>query len=156
MRRKAPALRNIGIDRHERALERFSCDYLVEPIHGCPHRFLADFAYQGRELIYCDPPYLHATRSGERHYRYDCEESDHIALLQLLKTLSCPVILSGYPSALYHESLPDWQSQELQVMNPAGIPQRYFCGLDPRPCLTVAMASITSAINAFSTDTSRY
>ncbi|MHB1636330.1 hypothetical protein [Acidiferrobacter thiooxydans] len=51
MRRKAPALRNIGIDRHERALEGFSCDYPVELVHGCAHRFLAEFEYQGRELI---------------------------------------------------------------------------------------------------------
>ena len=121
MQRKAPALRNIGIDRNERALERFSCGYPVELVHGCAHRFLADFDYQGRELIYCDPPYLHATRSGERRYRYDYEEADHIALLALLKTLSCPVILSGYPSALYDEALSGWQSLELQVMNQSGV-----------------------------------
>ncbi len=121
MKRKAPARRNIGIDRNERALERFSCAYPVELVHGCAHRFLTEFEYQGRELIYCDPPYLHATRSGERRYRYDYEEADHIALLQLLKALPCPVILSGYPSALYDESLPDWQSLELQVMNQAGV-----------------------------------
>ena len=121
MRRKAPALRNIGIDRNDRALEGFSCDYPVELVHGCAHRFLAEFEYQGRELIYCDPPYLHATRSGERRYRYDYEEADHRELLALLKTLPCPVILSGYPSALYDDSLPDWQSLELQVMNQAGV-----------------------------------
>ena len=121
MRRKAPALRNIGIDRNDRALEGFSCDYPVELVHGCAHRFLTEFAYQGRELIYCDPPYLHATRSGERRYRYDYEEADHRELLALLKTLPCPVILSGYPSALYDDSLPDWQSLELQVMNQAGV-----------------------------------
>ena len=121
MRRKAPALRNIGIDRNERALERFSCGYPVELVHGCAHRFLAEFDYRGRELVYCDPPYLHATRSGERRYRYDYEEADHRELLALLKTLPCPVILSGYPSALYDEALSGWQSLELQVMNQSGV-----------------------------------
>ncbi len=121
MQRKPPALRNIGIDRNERALARFQCEYPVELVHGCAHRFLADFAYQGRELIYCDPPYLPATRTSGRRYRYDYEESDHRALLALLKTLPCPVILSGYPSALYDESLPDWRSLELQVMNQGGV-----------------------------------
>ncbi|WP_297392190.1 DNA adenine methylase [Acidiferrobacter sp.] len=121
MQRKAPALRNIGIDRNERALERFSCGYPVELVHGCAHRFLAEFDYRGRELVYCDPPYLHATRSGERRYRYDYEEADHRELLALLKTLPCPVILSGYPSALYDEALSGWQSLELQVMNQSGV-----------------------------------
>ena len=33
------------------------------------------------------------------------EEQDHIELLELLKTLPCNIILSGYPSALYDEHL---------------------------------------------------
>jgi DNA adenine methylase len=41
--------------------------------------------------------------------------------LALLKGLSCAVILSGYPSALYDEQLADWQQLELQVMNQAGV-----------------------------------
>jgi hypothetical protein len=121
MKRKPPALRNIGIDRNERALEKFQCDYPVELVHGCAHRFLAEFAYQGRELVYCDPPYLHSTRSSDRRYRFDYEESDHLELLGLLKTLPCPVILSGYPSGLYDEQLSGWGSVELQVMNQAGV-----------------------------------
>ena len=56
MQRKPPALRNIGIDRNERALARFHCDYPVEKIHGCAHRFLAQFPFTGRELVYSDPP----------------------------------------------------------------------------------------------------
>ena len=121
MKRKAPAAHNIGIDRNDRALKQFACPYPVELVHGCAHQFLANFAYQGRELVYCDPPYLHATRSSKRRYRYDYEEADHVALLALLKTLPCPVILSGYPSALYDEALAGWQSLELQVMNQAGV-----------------------------------
>jgi DNA adenine methylase len=121
MKRKPPALRNIGIDLNERALERFQCEYPVERVHGCAHRFLAEFAYQGRELVYCDPPYLHATRSSGRRYRFDYEDPDHLALLGLLKKLPCQVILSGYPSALYDEQLSGWGSVELQVMNQAGV-----------------------------------
>ena len=55
MQRKAPARRNIGIDRDEGALAQFQCDYPVELVHGCAHPFLADFPYQGRELVTCDP-----------------------------------------------------------------------------------------------------
>jgi hypothetical protein len=105
MKRKPAALRNIGIDLNARALARFQCDYPVELVHGCAHRFLSDFAYQGRELVYCDPPYLHATRSSDRRYRFEYEEHDHLELLRLLKDLPCQVILSGYPSPLYDEEL---------------------------------------------------
>lgn len=121
MKRKPPALRNIGIDLNERALEKFQCDYPVERVLGCAHRFLADFDYRGRELIYCDPPYLHSTRSSDRRYRFDYEAQDHVELLGLLRRLPCQVILSGYPSALYDQWLCGWQSLELQVMNHAGV-----------------------------------
>ena len=121
MKRKPPALRNIGIDLDARALARFACDYPVEKIHGCAHRFLAEYPFAGRELLYCDPPYLKHTRSSGRRYRFDYEERDHIELLALLKRLPCQVILSGYPSALYDEWLGDWQTLELQVMNQAGV-----------------------------------
>ena len=42
MRRKPAALHNIGIDRDARALDGFECDYRVELIHGCAHRFLSE------------------------------------------------------------------------------------------------------------------
>lgn len=121
MQRKVPALRNIGIDRNHRTLQKFQCDYPVETIHGCAHDFLASFSYSGRELVYCDPPYLQSTRTHDRRYRYDYSDADHRALLSLLKGLPCAVILSGYPSALYDQILKGWQSLELQVMNQAGV-----------------------------------
>ena len=62
MRRKPAALRNIGIDRDARALDGFECDYPVELTHGCAHRFLSEYAFEGSELIYSDPPYLRRTR----------------------------------------------------------------------------------------------
>ena len=89
MQRKAPALRNIGIDRNERALARFHCDYPVEKVHGCAHRFLAQFPFTGRELVYSDPPYLHETRSSGRRYRFEYTAQDHRELLALLKGLPC-------------------------------------------------------------------
>ncbi len=121
MKRKPPALRNVAIDLNARALARFQCDYPVEKIHGCAHRFLREYEYRGRELVYCDPPYLHHTRSSGRRYRFDYQEQDHLELLALLKGLPCKVILSGYPSALYDEQLGDWGQLEIQVMNQAGV-----------------------------------
>ena len=121
MQRKPPALHNIGIDRDARALAVFTCDYPVELVHGCAHAYLAAYPFRGRELVYCDPPYLQSTRSSGRRYRFDYTEQDHIALLELLQGLPCQVMLSGYPSALYDELLDGWRSVELQVMNQAGV-----------------------------------
>ena len=120
MKRKPPALRNIGIDLDAAALAGFACDYPVELVHGCCHRFLSAFPFDGSELVYSDPPYLRHTRKSARRYRHDYEDADHVALLELLKTLPCPVMVSGYPSALYDDRLGGWRSLSLQVMNQAG------------------------------------
>ena len=121
MRRKPAALRNIAIDLDINVLRAFKCEYPVDKIHGCAHEFLSTYIFGGRELVYCDPPYLHYTRTSSRRYRFDYEEQDHIELLELLKRLPCSVMLSGYPSCLYDELLPDWGSLQLQVMNHAGV-----------------------------------
>jgi len=70
MQRKAPARHNIGIDRDARALAGLRCDYPVERVHGGAHRFLAEYRFTGRGLVYCDPPYLLHTRPSPRRYRY--------------------------------------------------------------------------------------
>jgi site-specific DNA-adenine methylase len=93
----------------------------VELINGCAYGFLADYDYQGSELIYSDPPYLMRSRSSGRRYRFDYDEQDHVELLELLKRLPCRIILSGYPSALYDELLVGWRTVELQVMNQGGV-----------------------------------
>ena len=121
MQRKPPALRNIAIDLDAAPLAQFACHYPVEKVHGCAHRFLREFDFRGRELLYCDPPYLHPTRRSARRYRFEYEEQDHVELLELLKSLPCSVILSGYPSALYDDLLGEWRTLELQVMNQAGV-----------------------------------
>ena len=71
MKRKPTGVRSIGIDRDAQALEAFACDYPVELVHGCAHAFLASFPFLGPELVYSDPPYLHATRRSARRYRFD-------------------------------------------------------------------------------------
>ena len=121
IKRKPPALRNIAIDRDARALDAFECAYPVELVHGCAHRFLAEFAFEGTELVYSDPPYLKRTRTSKQRYRFDYEEADHIELLELLESVPCQVMVSGYRSALYEERLGGWRSVEWQVMNRGGV-----------------------------------
>jgi DNA adenine methylase len=121
MKRKPPALHNIGIDINAKVIARFECSYPVQLINECAHKFLADYNYQGRELIYSDPPYLLSTRTSGRRYRFDYDEENHVELLELLKRLPCHVMLSGYPSALYDDLLKGWRSLQLQVMNQGGV-----------------------------------
>ena len=121
MKRKPPALRNVGIDRDDRALEQFECGYPVELVHGCAHRFIAEYEFLGSELIYADPPYLTSTRTSNRRYRFDYKKADHVELLELLKGVPCQVMVSGYPSALYDQQLDEWERVELQVMNRGGV-----------------------------------
>lgn len=121
MQRKPPALNNIGIDLDPEALSAFKCGYPIEKVNCSAHEFLSKYTFHGRELVYCDPPYLHCKRTSNRRYRFDYEEKDHIELLELLKKLDCSVMLSGYPSLLYDELLADWGSLELQVMNHDGV-----------------------------------
>ncbi len=121
MRRKPGALRNIGIDLDAGALRDFECPYPVDLVHGCCHRFLAEHAFDGSELVYSDPPYLVGTRKSPRRYRHDYADGDHDGLLSLLRGLPCAVMVSGYPSPFYDERLAGWRSVSLQVMNRAGV-----------------------------------
>ncbi len=121
MKRKPPAMRNIGIDINPKPLASFENDYPLKLVHGCAHQFLTKYDFQGTELVYCDPPYLKQTRTSKRRYRFDYEKADHVELLNLLKTLPCNVILSGYASSLYDELLKNWRTLEVQVMNQGGV-----------------------------------
>ncbi len=121
MKRKLPAQRTIGIDLDRRAIDGFACAYPVELHQGCALRFLEAFSFQGRELVYCDPPYLPATRRSERRYRHDFDDASHEALLDLLVSLDCQVMISGYPSRLYESRLAGWRSMVLQVNNHAAV-----------------------------------
>ena len=60
-----------------------------------PMPFWPRSTFLGPELVYSDPPYLHATRRSARRYCFDYEEVDHVALLDLLKDLPCQVMVSG-------------------------------------------------------------
>jgi len=54
-----------------------------------------------RTLFYCDPPYLHSTRTSADQYQHEMTEQQHLALLKTLAQVQGRLLLSGYPSALY-------------------------------------------------------
>jgi len=119
MRRRPPAMRSIGIDPNRRSVDGFACGYPVEPRHGCALGFLGTFPFRGRGLVHRDPPHVLPTRRGPRRHRFDFTDGDHVELPGLLGSLPCPVMVSGYPSALYDGHLPDWRPLGVQVNSQA-------------------------------------
>ena len=51
--------------------------------------------------FYCDPPYLHNTRSSTGEYAFELTDQQHQELLDVLAGIRGMFVLSGYPSELY-------------------------------------------------------
>jgi len=60
-------------------------------------------------LFYCDPPYVHESRSDTRAYAYEMTDCEHRKLAEVLHNVEGKVALSGYHSALMQELYRDWQ-----------------------------------------------
>lgn len=73
--------------------------------------WLKSYPWQGTELVYADPPYLMHTRRGGRDlYEHEYTDADHEALLAVLRSLPCMVMVSGYWSELYADLLAGWRT----------------------------------------------
>lgn len=70
-------------------------------------------------LIYADPPYPLATRTGAL-YQHEMTDADHAALLDTLDAHPGPVVLSGYHCALYDDRLRHWHTREKRVQAEKG------------------------------------
>jgi DNA adenine methylase len=70
-------------------------------------------------LFYCDPPYLHETRSATGVYQHEMSDQDHRDLLELLRQCNAYVMLSGYRSKMYDDLLSDWNRHEFKIVNNA-------------------------------------
>lgn len=65
-------------------------------------------------LFYCDPPYVHSTRSARwrfEGYSHEMAEADHAALLGALREIRGMAIVSGYETPLYEDLLGDWRKE---------------------------------------------
>ena len=110
LRNKRPARRNIGVDIDPQVVsvwkQRYS--HCCELFEADAISFLKNFKFVGNEVVYADPPYLSNTRSRSKIYRFEYCEEDHHQLLQVLQSLPCNVLISGYPSDLYHQTIGHW------------------------------------------------
>lgn len=124
LRYKRPATRNIGIEIDPKVIEMWNdtSEIGFELIHGDAITFLKNNQFTGKELVYCDPPYLRKTR--RKHYplyKYEYTYEQHIELLEVIKTLPCMVMISGYKSELYAISLKEWHSHSFTTATQNGI-----------------------------------
>ena len=72
-------------------------------------------------LFYCDPPYVHETRSTTADYHHEMTEDQHRRLLDVLAGIEGRFMLSGYPSELYSqwEQKHGWKRHEYLIDNKA-------------------------------------
>ena len=70
-------------------------------------------------LFYCDPPYLHETRTATEVYAHEMSEADHREMLKVLLGLKGKVMLSGYPNDLYDSILAGWARHDYPIVNHA-------------------------------------
>jgi DNA adenine methylase len=70
-------------------------------------------------LFYLDPPYLHETRESTDVYDHEMTESDHKAMVEVIKQCKGKVMLSGYPSQLYESMLKGWNRDMFSIANHA-------------------------------------
>jgi hypothetical protein len=138
MRRKLPARLNWGIDLDSRPIAAAAAmvdagTWLVGGGDMISHRpewrlvrddgikRLCDWLGSGKVLVYCDPPYLMATRSCKRRlYRCELDVPGHIALLDVVVRLPFMVQISGYWSELYASRLSAWRSISYQTRTRGG------------------------------------
>lgn len=92
-------------------------------IHGDGIRFLRHYPWTGQELVYCDPPYLRATRRGGDLYNHEMSDRQHQALLDVLAGLPVPFLLSGYRHAMYNDAADrhGWHSLDFKAMTRRGV-----------------------------------
>ena len=72
-------------------------------------------------LIYCDPPYVHASRcqSSTNVYHSEMSDDEHRKLAAILNRCKAAVVLSGYETPLYEDLYQNWQKVTRDIANHA-------------------------------------
>lgn len=75
-------------------------------------------------LHFVDPPYLLSTRvlqaNGKGYYRHEMTDADHQELLRVLLELEGMVVVSGYDSKIYNDTLAGWETFQTKSRISAG------------------------------------
>lgn len=62
-----------------------------------------------KTLFYCDPPYVHESRTDKNAYAFEMSDDEHRQLAELLHNVKGKVAISGYHCDLMNELYGDWQ-----------------------------------------------
>lgn len=121
--RKKPALVSIVVDADSVPLDKLRPRLLPSTtvVHGDAAAFLRGYVWRGGEFVYCDPPYVMASRSGRRIYRHEMTDAQHRDLVSVLLTIPAAVMLSGYRNAIYDEMLAGWRRIDFEAMTRGGV-----------------------------------
>jgi site-specific DNA-adenine methylase len=136
MRYKRRARRSIGIEIDPEVIGIWTNMNQIdfELIHGNAITFLKRYPFTGKELVYCDPPYLRETRKKYYPiYKYEYSLAQHIELLEVIKSIPCMVMISGYESRLYMESLNNWHTYSFQAATHHGMATEWIWMNYPPP-----------------------
>lgn len=114
LRHKRPAPSSVAIDVDGEVVEQLRRLPVpdLQVVQGDALEWLRAYPWTGDEFLYLDPPYLLETRSSRRTiYRHEFHSvRQHRALLEVLTSIPCPVMLSGYSSPLYQLALAGWRT----------------------------------------------
>ena len=67
-------------------------------------------------FVFIDPPYLHSTRPGSTAlYKFEMSESDHIQLLNTVRTAGFNIMITHPDCDLYNTMLEGWRKVEVTV-----------------------------------------
>lgn len=113
LRHKRSAATNIGIDADPAVVSAWRARDWVgcTVVQADAVAFLREYAISREVLVYSDPPYLPDCRRNPKIYRHEYSRQDHVKLLDVLTTLPCMVMISGYDSALYEARLTGWRKE---------------------------------------------
>lgn len=107
-------------------------------IQSKPALQLIDDYDSANVLLYLDPPYLPATRSGKSRkaegyhtYAHELSIEDHAKLLDRISQSSAMIVLSGYPDASYDERLSDWHRVECSARAHRNSPRTEVLWINP-------------------------
>ena len=104
-------------------------DHIVTPDEATRYNFintdcvpwLKSYPFTGSEFVYSDPPYLfHTRKQKDRLYKFEYTFLQHVELLDILLTLPCPVMVSGYQSEIYDDILTGWRKETIQTVTRGG------------------------------------
>lgn len=91
-------------------------------------------------LFYLDPPYLASVRGAKSNrvgYEHDFSEEQHRALLDAALQCKAMVVISGYDSALYNETLDAWHRVEFPARSEGKTPRTEVLWMNYKPHYTL-------------------